>query len=248
MKKLCIKTRNSDIKTKNPDTALQSYRLKKKQILHSPSFSSASNTIQSKSKPYFSSFLSPNSGKSLTIIKHNHRSSHNSPLLALSPESAFLSHKGSPTFLEHNVFFPVSPKELLETHKLSFSNFEYSEIMEYSTIYYIGKEPKKPIKHKEFTDNSGNYIHCIGDHIAYRYEILDLLGSGSFGKVLKVVDHKNNEELALKIIKNKPGFEENARDEIKILEYLQQKDQSNSNCIVHIKEYFTFRNHIVTST
>jgi dual specificity tyrosine-phosphorylation-regulated kinase 2/3/4 len=43
----------------------------------------------------------------------------------------------------------------------------------------------------------------MNDHIAYRYEILALIGKGSYGQVLKVFDHKNKEEIALKIIKNK---------------------------------------------
>ena len=29
----------------------------------------------------------------------------------------------------------------------------------------------------------------VGDHIAYRYEVLDVLGRGSFGQVLRCVDH-----------------------------------------------------------
>ena len=30
----------------------------------------------------------------------------------------------------------------------------------------------------------------LNDHIAYRYEIKEILGKGTFGTVLKVFDHK----------------------------------------------------------
>lgn len=40
------------------------------------------------------------------------------------------------------------------------------------------------------------------DHIAYRYEVLELLGKGSFGPVSKCLDHKTNEMVAVKIIQD----------------------------------------------
>lgn len=47
-----------------------------------------------------------------------------------------------------------------------------------------------------------NIFYCgKGDHILYWYEVLEELGKGAFGWVLKVFDHKEKEELALKILK-----------------------------------------------
>ena len=40
------------------------------------------------------------------------------------------------------------------------------------------------------------------DQIAYRYEIIETLGKGSFGQVLKCFDHKRKEYAAVKIIRN----------------------------------------------
>ena len=34
-----------------------------------------------------------------------------------------------------------------------------------------------------YTDEEGNYKIEIGEHIKYRYEILSILGTGSYGKV-----------------------------------------------------------------
>ena len=41
------------------------------------------------------------------------------------------------------------------------------------------------------------------DHIQYRYEVLEVIGKGSFGQVLKCLDHKTKELVALKILRNK---------------------------------------------
>ena len=57
-----------------------------------------------------------------------------------------------------------------------------------------------------YDDENGSYIRVYNDHIAYRYEVVDLLGRGSFGQVVKAYDHKNKEYVALKIIRNKKRF------------------------------------------
>lgn len=34
-----------------------------------------------------------------------------------------------------------------------------------------------------YDDDQGSYIHVPHDHIAYRYEVLKVIGKGSFGQV-----------------------------------------------------------------
>ena len=79
--------------------------------------------------------------------------------------------------------------------------------------------------------------------MAYRYEVLRVLGKGSFGQVLKVFDHKKQEFAALKIIRNDKKFEKQARRELKILEHLLMEDSEGSANVVHMKNSFMFRNH-----
>jgi dual specificity tyrosine-phosphorylation-regulated kinase 2/3/4 len=43
-----------------------------------------------------------------------------------------------------------------------------------------------------------------GDHIAFRYQVLQECGRGAFGQVLKCLDHKTEKVVAIKIIKNDP--------------------------------------------
>lgn len=58
------------------------------------------------------------------------------------------------------------------------------------------------MQHRDnFRDKENNYKALVGDHIGYRFEVLKILGSGAFGKVLEVMDHKHGKKYALKILK-----------------------------------------------
>ena len=49
----------------------------------------------------------------------------------------------------------------------------------------------------------GCILQVLGDHLVYRYEILEVLGKGSFGQVIKAHDNKTGQYVAVKIIRNK---------------------------------------------
>jgi dual specificity tyrosine-phosphorylation-regulated kinase 2/3/4 len=57
-----------------------------------------------------------------------------------------------------------------------------------------------------YDNDRGDYICVPNDHIAYRYEIKEKLGHGSFGQTFKVWDHKRKILNAVKIIRNKKKF------------------------------------------
>lgn len=46
-------------------------------------------------------------------------------------------------------------------------------------------------------------LQVLHDHMMYRYEVLEVIGKGSFGQVVKALDHKTNTLVAVKIIRNK---------------------------------------------
>lgn len=107
--------------------------------------------------------------------------------------------------------------------------FEQQEILDYPSVYYVGQGSKKKQATLEVTTNNhgydddrGDYIVIPRDHLAYRYEIVDTLGKGSFGQVLNCRDHATGQSVAIKIIRNKKRFHHQALVEIKILESLKK--------------------------
>ncbi|UJR20329.1 hypothetical protein I4U23_023460 [Adineta vaga] len=142
--------------------------------------------------------------------------------------------------------FPMKPADALMHYGFQLTEFERSEISDYNEIYFLGLEAEKlPATNvKEYDDENGSYIKVNRDHICYRFEILETLGKGSFGLVLRCYDHKKKETVALKIIRNKKRFQQQGLVEVNILTHLKALDSDNSLNLVHIKEHFYFRSHL----
>lgn len=86
-----------------------------------------------------------------------------------------------------------------------------------------------------------NFTPASHDHVAYRYEVLKLIGKGSFGVVYKAYDHKYGRYVALKMVRNERRFHRQAQEEIRILEYLRHIDSRNEFNVIHIFDHFMFR-------
>lgn len=68
-----------------------------------------------------------------------------------------------------------------------------------------------------YDDEKGDYKIIVGDHIGYRYQIVEFLGKGSFGTAIRCIDHKEKKQVAVKIVKNKKKYYYQASVELKIL-------------------------------
>eukprot|EP00803_Ostreobium_quekettii_P006553 evm.model.scf_1561.2 EVM.evm.TU.scf_1561.2 scf_1561:11317-16881(+) len=146
---------------------------------------------------------------------------------------------------------PLTSAQVLRRYSEYLTNYEQSEILEYQHVYFIGKSANK-IKgnphsvhlNHSYDDERGDYHTVLHDHISYRYEVLSVLGKGSFGQVLKCYDYKTHTLQAVKIIRNKKRFHHQALVEVKVLEMLKQRDSDDGRNVVHLQEYFYFRSHL----
>ncbi|KAF3840211.1 hypothetical protein F7725_018928 [Dissostichus mawsoni] len=62
--------------------------------------------------------------------------------------------------------------------------------------------------------------------------------------VVKAYDHHEQEWVAIKIIKNKKAFLNQAQIELRLLELMNKHDTEMKYYIVHLKRHFMFRNHL----
>ncbi|XP_005991302.1 homeodomain-interacting protein kinase 3 isoform X2 [Latimeria chalumnae] len=74
------------------------------------------------------------------------------------------------------------------------------------------------------------------------YEVLDFLGRGTFGQVVKCWKRGTNEIVAIKILKNHPSYARQGQIEVSILARLSGENADEFN-FVRAHEYFQHRNH-----
>lgn len=149
---------------------------------------------------------------------------------------------------------PVSGLNALHHSGYLLSAYEKREILDYKEVWFVGRPSALKVQGSSslknnfgFDDERGDYRAVLGDHLMYRYEVLQMLGRGSFGQVLRCKDHVNGREVAIKIIRNKKRFQRQAHMEASILATLQEEDVDDKANIVRMLDTFTFRSHLCIS-
>ncbi|KKY31918.1 putative dual specificity protein kinase pom1 [Diaporthe ampelina] len=138
----------------------------------------------------------------------------------------------------------VSPQDAIRIAMLNI--YERGEIIDYNDIYFCGTQNAQKVlgdlnsdvPNFGYDDERGDYSIVTGDHLSYRYEIIDVLGKGSFGQVVRCIDHKTGALVAVKIIRNKKRFHQQALVE----------DPQNKHSMVNFTHSFYFRGHLCIST
>jgi len=108
----------------------------------------------------------------------------------------------------------------------------------------VNNKKEKRVYNEGFDDEFYDYIIKSGEKFHDRYEIDSLIGKGSFGQVVKAFDTIEQEFVAIKIIKNKRPFLQQAQIEVRLLELMNQHENECSVYIVKLKGHFMHRNHL----
>lgn len=128
----------------------------------------------------------------------------------------------------------ATPKDRVGAHeaiRIAMLNiYERGEIVDYTDVYFCGTQNAHKVVgdvHSDapnfgYDDERGDYTIVPGDHLSFRYEIIDVLGKGSFGQVVRCIDHKLGVLVAVKIIRNKKRFHQQALVEVNILQKLRE--------------------------
>ncbi|CAD8094866.1 unnamed protein product [Paramecium sonneborni] len=131
--------------------------------------------------------------------------------------------------------YPLLVDQFIKSQNLTQS--EIQELQQLKQVYYY-----KQSKIIEAGAN-GQYLCYAQDHIRYQYEIISLIGQGSFGQVFQVFDHKTKKTFALKIIRNQEKLKKQAQIEADLLKLVKERDPLNQSHIVRIEDQFLFRGH-----
>lgn len=110
-------------------------------------------------------------------------------------------------------------------------------------------KPGQAVHNGGFDNANNDLVIHVGDHFmsdrGAQYVVLDMLGTGTFGQVVKCRDPLSSREVAVKVIKRHAAFKNQAWIEISILRILHQNQSAeHSKHIVRFITHFIYRGHL----
>ncbi|OAV88453.1 CMGC/DYRK/YAK protein kinase [Puccinia triticina 1-1 BBBD Race 1] len=98
---------------------------------------------------------------------------------------------------------------------------------------------------QQLQQDPNHQIRSIRSSASHKYLILDVLGQGTFGQVVKCQDMKTHQVVAVKVVKNKQAYFSQSMMEVTILELLNNTwDPENKHHILRMKDTFIHHNHL----
>jgi len=105
--------------------------------------------------------------------------------------------------------------------------------------------PKRPAPPED--DENDHLVFQYGDIIQNRYQLTEVLGEGTFGKVVKSYDTYRKSVIALKIIKNVRKYKDAAKLEINVLNKIKKYDPTGKHLCVSMLDWFDYHGHMCIS-
>ena len=161
------------------------------------------------------------------------------PNSSRTPKSTSLLSKQASSTLTFSE--PLSGNYILENYYEFLTFLEEKEIINYSEVYYLRRTVPNSKASNAITPQLFQFIPK--EHIHYRFEMLDLLGKGSFGGVIKCLDHKTNQNVAIKFLRDRPNHHDQIVSEHSFLQKLQVDNGPEMHHIIKFHESFLFRGY-----
>ncbi|KAI9482659.1 MAG: kinase-like domain-containing protein [Benjaminiella poitrasii] len=110
-------------------------------------------------------------------------------------------------------------------------------------------KPSKPMRNDGYDNENFDYIlkvnEILGHDPNYQYRVIDLLGQGTFGQVVKCERTSTGELFSVKVIKNKSAYKTQSCMEIEILKKLnRQLDPDDKHHILRLHHVFSHKQHL----
>lgn len=128
---------------------------------------------------------------------------------------------------------------IIDTYRICNPQFRYESTHNPRRVL---TKPSKPAHNEGYDNDDYDYILYVNDWLGtedghkyvsltcptlvnslcrIRYLILDILGQGTFGQVVKCQNMKTHEIVAVKVVKNKPAYFNQSMMEVTILEMVR---------------------------
>ncbi|CAK5281785.1 unnamed protein product [Mycena citricolor] len=135
---------------------------------------------------------------------------------------------------------------LIETFHICNPQFRYESAHNPRRVL---TKPSKPSHNEGYDNEDYDYILYVNDWLGtedgHKYLILDILGQGTFGQVVKCQNMKTHEVVAVKVVKNKPAYFNQSMMEVTILEMLNKNsDPNDQHHILRLRDSFIHRSHL----
>ncbi|KAK4619345.1 Dual specificity protein kinase [Fulvia fulva] len=159
------------------------------------------------------------------------------PFRRAAPEGGFISPLAALT------------SHLPATYRICNPQFQYESSRNPRRVL---TKPSKGVKNDGYDNEDSDYILYVNDILGSeetnhknRYLILDVLGQGTFGQVVKCQNLKTQEVVAVKVVKNKTAYFNQSMMEVSVLDLLNGRmDKNDDHHILRLKDTFIHRQHL----
>ncbi|KAK7515043.1 kinase-like domain-containing protein [Phyllosticta citriasiana] len=214
------------------------------------------NTTQAPLSPQTSRGAVPTFTKCVNTADLQPRINEQPPFRRANPEGGF-----------------ISPLQALTTHlpatyRICNPNFKYESSRNPRRVL---TKPSKGVKNDGYDNEESDYILYVNDILGSeeaghkydalfrrvlpkalrltlfrnRYLILDVLGQGTFGQVVKCQNLRTQEVVAVKVIKNRTAYFNQSMMEVSVLDLLnKQMDKNDDHHLLRLKDTFIHRQHL----